>query len=68
MIGKAWFVSHSSAYRYSEGAETIHPLFVVFDQTPERIKKGLKGACLPMVVQSYRPALIDDCLELVDQD
>jgi hypothetical protein len=53
---------------FSEGAETIHPLFVVFDQTPERIKKGLKGSFLPMVVQSYRPALIDDSLELVDQD
>jgi hypothetical protein len=63
-----WLMPPREQHMFSEGAETIHPLFVVFDQTAERIKKGLRGAFLPMVVQSYRPALIDDCLELVDQD
>ncbi len=63
-----WLMPPREQQMFSEGAETIHPLFVLFDQTPERIKKGLKGAFLPMVVQNYRPALIDDSLELVDQD
>lgn len=37
---------------FSEGANTIYPLFVVFAETPERIKRGLQGACLPFVTQT----------------
>ena len=36
---------------FSEGANAIHPLFIVFPETPERIKKGLQGANLPFVPQ-----------------
>ncbi len=36
---------------FSEGANSIYPLFVVFPETPERIKKGLQGANLPFVPQ-----------------
>lgn len=35
----------------SEGAETVYPLFVVFDSTPERVIRGLKGALLPCVLR-----------------
>jgi hypothetical protein len=36
----------------SERAENIYPLFVVSQQTPQRIKRGLTGACLPFVIQT----------------
>jgi hypothetical protein len=36
----------------SEEAENIYPLFVLFAESPERIKRGLKDAYLPFVIQS----------------
>jgi len=35
----------------SEAAEETYPLFVIFPETPERIKRGLRGASLPFVTQ-----------------
>ena len=34
---------------FSEGANSIYPLFIVFPETPERIKRGLQGASLPFI-------------------
>jgi len=34
-----------------EAANTMYPLFVVFAETPERIKRGLGGAHLPFVTK-----------------
>ncbi len=34
----------------SEGADSVYPLFVVFESTPERLLRGLKGAFLPFVI------------------
>ncbi|MDE5120997.1 MAG: hypothetical protein O4965_13180, partial [Trichodesmium sp. St19_bin1] len=36
---------------YSQEAEEIYPLFVLFSETPERVKRGLMGANLPFVIQ-----------------
>jgi hypothetical protein len=36
----------------SEGANSIYPLFVVFNDTLERIKRGLAGAELPFIIQT----------------
>jgi hypothetical protein len=33
----------------SDGVDRIYPMFVVFPETPERIGRGLLGACLPFV-------------------
>ncbi len=38
-----------------EGAEKAYPLFVVFADTPERIKQGLRGAYLPYATQTLQP-------------
>lgn len=40
-----------SRYRHilSEGSDTLYPLFIVFDETPERIRRGLRGAFLPFI-------------------
>jgi hypothetical protein len=53
---------------FSEGAEEIHPLFVVSEKTPERIKKGLAGAYLPTVARPPTVIAIDESLELADRE
>lgn len=47
-----WLMPHRYQHILSEGSEKIYPLFVVFDETPDRIKRGLLGACLPLVIQT----------------
>ncbi len=47
-----WVMPPRYQHILSEGAAKIYPLFVVFEDTPERIKKGLKGAYLPFVTQT----------------
>lgn len=47
-----WLMPPREQHMFSEGADQIHPLFVVFDGTIERIKRGLAGAGLPFVVHS----------------
>ncbi|MBD2182657.1 hypothetical protein H6S82_05770 [Planktothrix sp. FACHB-1355] len=50
--GYEWVMPSRYKHVLSEEAENIHPLFVVFAQTPERIIRGLSGAYLPFVVQN----------------
>jgi hypothetical protein len=47
-----WILPLRYQHILNEGAEKIYPLFVLFDQSPERIVRGLKGAHLPYVVQA----------------
>ncbi len=53
LLGKEyeWVMPHGYKHIYSQEAEEIYPLFVLFSETSERIKRGLKGAALPFVVQ-----------------
>ncbi|NEO85764.1 MAG: hypothetical protein F6J87_16155 [Spirulina sp. SIO3F2] len=46
-----WLLPHRYEHLIAEGSEQIHPLFVVFPETPERIQRGLAGASLPYVVR-----------------
>ena len=50
--GYEWLMPPRYAHILNEGAEAVHPLFVIFNETPARIKRGLQGAGLPVVVQS----------------
>ncbi|MCL1465744.1 hypothetical protein [Argonema galeatum] len=54
-----WVMPPRYKHVLNEEAENIHPLFVVFAQTPERIKRGLAGAYLPFVVQTL-DSVIDE--------
>ncbi|MEG3438876.1 hypothetical protein V0288_17240 [Pannus brasiliensis CCIBt3594] len=63
-----WLMPPREQHMFSEGAEEVHPLFVVLDRTPDRIKRGLAGACLPMVVRSSTVSFADEALELVDRE
>lgn len=47
-----WIMPPRYQHFLNDGAEKIYPLFVVFEQTPERIKRGLTGAHLPFAVQA----------------
>lgn len=48
-----WLMPPRYKHIFSEGAnDAIYPLFVIFPETPERIKRGLQGANLPFVYQS----------------
>jgi hypothetical protein len=58
--GYEWDMPLRYRHILSEGADTIYPLFVLFDETPERIKRGLKGAFLPYVLRSVQ---LDDAKE-----
>lgn len=59
-----WLMPENARHMFSETAEKIYPLFIVFAETPERIKKGLMGACLPFVLQTSQLEIDDETLEL----
>lgn len=50
--GYEWDMPLRHKHILNEGAEAMYPLFVVFEDTPERIKRGLKGAYLPFVIRT----------------
>jgi hypothetical protein len=52
--GYEWVMPSRYKHILSEGADKVHPLFVIYGETPERVKSGLKGAYLPFVVQSLQ--------------
>ncbi len=47
-----WIMPQGYKHIYSQEAEEIYPLFVLFSETPERVKRGLMGANLPFVIQA----------------
>ncbi len=47
-----WLMPPRYKHMFSEGANAIYPLFLVFNETPERIKRGLQGASLPFITQT----------------
>ncbi len=47
-----WLMPQRYQHIFSEGASnSIYPLFIVFPETAERIKRGLDGASLPFITQ-----------------
>ena len=50
--GYEWLLPEYAQHMLNEGSDKVYPLFVLFPETPERIKRGLAGASLPFVVQS----------------
>jgi hypothetical protein len=70
LLGKdyEWMLPSRYQHFLSDGAEKVHPLFVLFESTPERIYKGLKGAGLPFVIAPVQlPELASDT-EFVDAE
>ncbi len=50
--GYEWRLPPRYKHIFGESADQICPLFVLFEATPDRIERGLKGACLPFVVEA----------------
>jgi hypothetical protein len=50
--GYEWLMSEQDAHLLSEGSDENYPLFALFPETPDRIRRGLRGAGLPYVVQT----------------
>lgn len=49
--GYEWDMPIRHRHILSEGSDNKYPLFVIFEDTAERIKRGLKGAFLPYIVR-----------------
>ena len=47
-----WIFPLRYQHMLNEGADKIYPLFVLFEESPERIRRGLSGAHLPFVIQT----------------
>lgn len=47
-----WLMPPRYQHIFSEAANSFYPLFIIFAETPERIKRGLAGACLPYILQT----------------
>jgi hypothetical protein len=47
-----WIFPFRYQHMLTEGAEKVYPLFVLFNESPERIRRGLQGAHLPFVIQN----------------
>lgn len=54
--GYEWMMPPRHRHILSEGADETHPLFVTFPETPDRIRRGLRGASLPYVTESIYSA------------
>jgi hypothetical protein len=46
-----WLMPHRYKHIFSEGAEETFALFILLQDTPERIKRGLQGASLPFIIE-----------------
>ncbi len=65
--GYEWLMPLKYKYILGEAAESIYPLFVIFEETPPRIQKGLKGSGLPFVVETIRRPYEYECQEPVEE-
>jgi hypothetical protein len=59
-----WIMPRQYQHIFSEGDGSLYPLFVVFEETPKRIFRGLQGAELPIVVKQPHQDLIPELLNL----
>jgi hypothetical protein len=62
-----WLMPPQEKHMFSEGAEEICPLFILFEQTPSHIQKGLMGAGLPYVIYTGSHPLPLETPELISE-
>lgn len=55
-----WLMPHRHSHIFSEGDNSIYPLFILFNETSERIQRGLIGADLPFVMQAPSLLIVDE--------
>jgi len=59
-----WLMPPRYNHILNEGINSIYPLFVVFAETPEHIKRGLVGASLPFIIQTPESLPEENMLEV----
>ncbi|MFB6276451.1 MAG: hypothetical protein ABEI32_09960 [Halothece sp.] len=47
-----WIMPPNKEHIFSEGAQKAYPLFVGFTETSDRVRRGLNGAGLPLLIQT----------------
>lgn len=52
-----WIMPLGEEHMLNEAAEKIYPLFVLFESTSDRIKRGLEGAGLPFIIEEASMAV-----------
>jgi hypothetical protein len=57
--GYSWEMPLRYQHIFSEGADKPFPLFVLSTETSDRVKRGLKGACLPHIIMPVDANLED---------
>jgi hypothetical protein len=63
-----WLMPARYQHILSEGNDRIYPLFVLFPATPQRIVRGLLGACLPFVIQTPEVEVEEETLETLSPE
>lgn len=63
-----WLMPKRYTHILSEGTNTIHPLFVVLPETPERIKWGLTGAELPFIIQTPESLVEENTMKIFSSE
>jgi len=58
-----WILPSCYQHILNEGVNKLYPLFVVFDDTSERIKRGLQGATLPTVIETLSRGTEEDVVK-----
>ncbi len=66
--GYEWLFPMHYEHILGEGDGKIYPLFVVFEGTLERIKRGLRGSHLPFVVETLEKPTSENVLESVSPE
>ncbi len=63
-----WVMPHRYRHIISEGADRLYPMFVVFEETLDRIQRGLIGMNLPFVVETHPLPVREDPVELASAE
>lgn len=66
--GYEWDMPLRHRHIMSEGSDSVYPLFVVFEGTPERVKRGLKGAYLPFVLRRSPEVTVEEATDLSETE
>lgn len=63
-----WLMPPQNKDMFSDLAEEIKPLFVIFPETPPSVRRGLGGAGLPYVLVQSPPTAVENPQELLSTE
>lgn len=62
-----WLMPLRYQHILSEGTDRLYPLFIIFPETPDRIKRGLTGASVPFVLQASMSCVEEEAESTLSQ-